>query len=146
MDKALLPHLQKSGKNINTPLFAYWLGFEPEILYYERNERIHGKSRWTFFNKLKLFIDSLLGFSIVPIRLISVIGILVASISFGYGCLVVLSAILGKVPVAGFATIVALISFLLGLIIIMLGIIGEYIWRIFDEVNHRPESVIDEIY
>ena len=47
---------------------------------------------------------------------------------------------------SGFATIAVLISFLLGLIIVMLGIIGEYVWRIFDEVNHRPEAVIDEIY
>ncbi len=46
----------------------------------------------------------------------------------------------------GFATIVALISFLLGLMIIMLGVIGEYLWRIFDEINERPESVIDEVY
>ena len=44
------------------------------------------------------------------------------------------------------ATLAALISFLLGLIIVMLGIIGEYIWRIFDEVNHRPESVVEEVY
>ncbi len=48
--------------------------------------------------------------------------------------------------VAAVLTAAALISFLLGLIIVMLGIIGEYIWRIFDEVNHRPESVIEEVY
>lgn len=146
MDKTLLPYLQKTGKNINTALFAYWLGFEPQILYYERDKRIHGKSRWTISKKIKFFIDSLLGFSIVPIRLISVIGIIVSLIGFIYGLFIVINSIFGNIPVAGFATIVALISFLLGLIIIMLGIIGEYIWRIFDEVNYRPESVIDEIY
>lgn len=149
MDKIMLPYLQQSGKNINIPLFAYFLGFQPEIIYYKRRARIHGQSRWTFSKKLKFFIDSLLGFSIVPIRLISLTGILVSFISFSYGSFVVISVFLGNPDITGtrgFATLAALISFLLGLIIIMLGLIGEYIWRIFDEINKRPESVIDEIY
>ena len=53
---------------------------------------------------------------------------------------------MGNVVVKGFASMVALITFLLGLVIVMLGIIGEYLWRIFDETNKRPEVVIDEIY
>lgn len=146
MDRAFLPYLQNSSKNINTPLFAYWLGFKPEVLRYDRRKRVHGKSRWTFSKKLKFFLDSLLGFSIAPIRLISLIGFLVSFVSFGYGSLIVVNALLGRMDVRGFATIVAVMSFLLGLIIIMLGVIGEYIWRIFDEVNKRPESVIDEVY
>jgi polyisoprenyl-phosphate glycosyltransferase len=146
MDRAFLSYMQNSGKNINTPLFAYWLGFEPEIIYYNRQKRIHGKSRWTFSKRVTFFLDSLLGFSIVPIRLISTIGLLISLLSFGYGVLLVINALLGRIEVRGFATIVALMSFLFGLIIIMLGVIGEYIWRIFDEVNRRPETVIEEVY
>ncbi len=52
---------------------------------------------------------------------------------------------LGNIEVSGFATLAILITFLLGLIIVMLGVIGEYLWRIFDEVNRRPETVIDEV-
>ena len=146
MDRVFLPHLRNSAKNINPYLFAYWLGFKPEVIHYQRKERSHGTSRWTFSKKVKLFLDSLLGFSIVPIRAISGIGILVSMISFSYGLFIVINALLGRTDVAGFATIVALISFLLGLMIVMLGVIGEYIWRIFDEINQRPESVIEEIY
>lgn len=146
MDRALLPYMQGSSKNINPPLFAYWLGFQPEVILYERRKRIHGRSRWTLSKRVKLFLDSLLGFSVVPIRLISLIGVFVSLISFAYGTLLVINALRGKTMVLGFATIVTILSFLLGLIIIMLGVIGEYIWRIFDEVNKRPESVIDEIY
>ena len=54
--------------------------------------------------------------------------------------------IFGYRDVAGFPTLVALISFLLGVVIIILGIIGEYVWRIFDEVTTRPEVVVDEVY
>ena len=146
MDRALLPYLQNSSKNINPPLFTYWLGFEPEVILYERKKRPFGKSRWTFGKKVTLFLDSLLGFSVAPIRLISLIGFVVSLASFVYGTWIVINAFRGKTIVLGFATIVTILSFLLGLIIVMLGVIGEYIWRIFDEVNKRPESVIDEIY
>jgi dolichol-phosphate mannosyltransferase len=146
MDKAMLPYLQQSSKNINTPLFAYWLGFRPETIHYKRRPRLHGKSRWTFSKKFKFFLDSLLGFSIVPIRFISLIGVLVSLISFGFGFFTFVNGILGRYGVQGFATLASLITFLLGLIIVMLGVLGEYLWRIFDEVNKRPEAVIDEIY
>ena len=146
MDRALLSYMQGSSKNINPPLFAYWLGFQPEVILYERRKRIHGKSRWTLSKRIKLFLDSLLGFSVVPIRLISLIGFFVSLASFSYGIWIIINAFRGKTGVQGFATIVTIISLLLGLVIIMLGIIGEYIWRIFDEINKRPESVIDEIY
>ncbi len=146
MDRALLPYLQKCSKNINPPLLAYWLGFEPEVILYERQKRPYGKSRWTFWKRVTLFLDSLLGFSVAPIRLISLIGFMVSLASFAYGSWILINAFRGKTVVMGFATIVTILSFLLGLIIVMLGVIGEYIWRIFDEINKRPEFVIDEIY
>src|SRR5918911_1017420 len=140
MDRALLPYVQNSSKNINPPIFAYWLGFKPEVIFYKRRKRVFGKSHWTFSKRVKLFLDSLLGFSIIPIRFITLIGLLVALGSFGYGALIAINALRGKAIVQGFATVVTILSFLLGLIIIMLGVIGEYIWRIFDEVNKRPET------
>jgi dolichol-phosphate mannosyltransferase len=146
MDKAILPYLNNSSKNINTPLFAYWLGFKPDIIEYARRKREHGKSRWNFWKRLKLFIDALLGFSIVPIRMISLIGVIVSLLSFAYGFVILFNTLIGRSAIPGFATIVALISFLLGIVIVMLGIIGEYLWRIFDETNKRPEAVIDEVY
>ncbi len=146
VDKSLLPYLRDSGKNINTELLSYWLGVAPAIIPYERQERLHGKSRWTFAKKLTYFIDSILGFSVVPIRLISLIGMIVALLSLVYGGLIFLQALFGSRAVPGLPIFATLIVFLLGLIIVMLGIIGEYIWRIFDEVTRRPEVVIDEVY
>lgn len=146
MDKSFLPHLINSSKSTFTPLLAYWLGYKAEIIKYHRPERKHGKSGWTFKKKFNTFLDVMLGFSITPIRTISIIGTGVSIISFIYGCSVVITALFGDVPVPGFATIAALVTFLLGLIILMLGIIGEYLWRIFDETNKRPETVIEKIY
>jgi polyisoprenyl-phosphate glycosyltransferase len=146
MDKAFLPYMRQSGKNVNPLIFSYWLGFKPEVIEYERQVRQHGKSRWTFSKRFKFFLDSILGFSIVPIRAMSLIGTIIATLSVAYGCWIAINAALGHMEVRGFATIVALITFMFGLVILMLGVIGEYLWRIFDEVTKRPESVIDEVY
>lgn len=146
MDKAFLPHLLNSAKSVFTPLLAYWLGYKPDVIHYHRPAREHGKSGWTFAKKFTAFLDVMLGFSITPIRAISGVGFVVALCSFLYGGAVVLSALFHRIPVEGFATVVALVTFLLGLIIVMLGIIGEYLWRIFDETNKRPETVIEEVW
>jgi polyisoprenyl-phosphate glycosyltransferase len=146
MDKVILPHMQASGKNINPNVFAFWLGFKPEVIPYERRKRVHGKSRWTFGKKVKFFLDTMLGFSIVPLRLISFTGLVVSAVSLAFVCFVVGNGLLGRYDVPGFATLASIISFLLGLVICMLGVIGEYVWRIFDEINRRPEAVIEEIY
>jgi dolichol-phosphate mannosyltransferase len=146
MDRSLLDPIIHSAKSVFTPLLAYWLGYEPEVIQYHRPARLHGKSGWTFAKKFNAFLDVMLGFSITPIRAISAVGSVVSVVSFGYGMVVTLGAVLGRIPVQGFATIVALITFLLGLIILMLGIIGEYLWRIFDETNRRPEVVIEAVY
>jgi glycosyltransferase involved in cell wall biosynthesis len=146
MDKVFLPHLVNSSKSVFTPILAYWLGYEPEVIKYHRAAREHGKSRWTFAKKYNALLDVFLGFSITPIRAISAFGALVSIGSFGYGISVILNAIFGRVAVQGFSTIVALITFLQGLMILMLGVVGEYLWRIFDETNRRPETVIEEVY
>jgi len=143
MDKVMLPYMKNSGKNINTAMFAYSLGFEPKIIEYKRQKRLHGKSRWTFAKKFNYFIDSILGFSIIPLRLISWVGIFLAIISFGYGLYVILEVIIQGREVPGFASLFTLTAFLSGITLTMLGIIGQYIWRIFDEINGTPESVVE---
>jgi dolichol-phosphate mannosyltransferase len=145
MDRALLPHLRESSKNINPSVYSYWLGFRPEVIPYQRRKRLHGRSRWTFAKKATFFLDTMLGFSIVPLRAMSLVGLVVAVLSGGYGVSVLSNALLRGYDVPGFATLAVLLCFLLGLLITMLGVIGEYLWRIFDEVNKRPEAVIDQI-
>lgn len=146
MDKAMLAPLRDSAKSAFLPLLAYWLGYQPSVIRYSRRPRLHGKSRWTLRKKFRAFLDVMLGFSVTPIRAISAVGAIVSLASFLYGAAVVVAALVGDIPVPGFSTLVALVTFLLGLIILMLGVIGEYLWRIFDESNRRPEAVVDEVH
>ncbi len=146
MDKTMLPYMQESGKSANLLLFAHSLGLKRDVIRYKRQARAHGKSMWTFSKKLNIFVDSILGCSILPLRYVSIFGIAVSFISFFYGGFVVLNAFFLSAPVPGWASLAALLSILLGVVIFMLGMIGEYIWRIFNEVNGTPDAVVDEVY
>jgi polyisoprenyl-phosphate glycosyltransferase len=146
MSRLMLPYMIDSGRHVNTPLYAYWLGFEPDVIRYVRRRRQHGRSMWTFRKRINFFIDSLLGFSVVPLRAMSVLGVLVALASFGYGTVIAVNALRGLRGAAGFATLAVILSFLLGLTIAMLGLVGEYLWRIYDEVSRKPEAVVEELF
>ena len=95
VDAALMPYIRDSSKNINTELLSHWLGYKAATIPYERQKRQHGKSRWTFAKKLTYFIDSILGFSVLPIRIISLIGIIVSLLSFAYGVYILINALFG---------------------------------------------------
>jgi hypothetical protein len=146
LDKQYLHYLTQSGKNLSVILLSYWLGIKPKIVYYKRLERHHGKSRWTFRKKLNLVLDSFLGFSTLPIRFFAGVGILVSVLSFIYGFYIFVAALMGGVSVPGYASIICVLSFLLGIAIFMLGMIAEYLARIYDEVSHKPEYVIEDVF
>jgi polyisoprenyl-phosphate glycosyltransferase len=146
LDRSLLPHMIDSGKDTHPNLYAYWLGITPKILLYHREKRTEGRSRWTFRKKAKLFVDTVTGFSVTPLRLISTFGLAAATLSFVYGLYMFINGLLGNIAVPGFTTIIVLLTFFSGLILVMLGIIGEYLWRVFDATQKKPESVIDETF
>jgi polyisoprenyl-phosphate glycosyltransferase len=146
LDRTLLPHMIDSGKDTHPNLYAYWLGITPRILNYHREKRSEGRSRWTFRKKAKLFFDTITGFSVTPLRVISGFGLTVATLSFVYGLYILINGLLGRIEVPGFTTIIVLMTFFSGLILVMLGIIGEYLWRVFDATQKKPESVIDETF
>ncbi len=146
LDRTLLPYMLQGSVLVSPQLTAFWLGFEPAVVSAERAARPHGRSTWTFAKRLKLFVDTITSFSLAPIRIASVIGLMAALGGLGYGAYIFISALLGNFEVPGFATLVVLISFFSGLILLMLGIIGEYLWRIFSVLDERPESVIKETH
>jgi len=146
IDKVMLPYLLQGGPLVAPQLTAYWLGFTPMVISAVRPPRPYGRSSWTFAKRFKLFVDTITSFSVAPIRFLSMIGLLTALVSLGYGAYILVSALLGNFAVPGFATLAILISFFSGLILLMLGIIGEYLWRIFAALDDRPESVIEETH
>lgn len=132
-------------KNYTPQQLIWWFGFQSLAIPIAREKREEGKSGWTFSKKLTLAIDTIISMSHVPIRFISLCGILIAFSSIGFGLYILYQAVFGSIIVAGWSSLMCVISFLLGIIMMMLGIIGEYLCRVLEEVRGRPRYVIDEI-
>lgn len=147
IDRQIVEEIVKiREKNTNLMTLIFWLGFKPIMIPYTRQARQLGKSRWTLSKKAKLFIDTFVSFSFFPIRLLSVIGFIVAMGSFLYGLVVLVDWFLGGTIVRGWVPMMLVVTFTSGFQMTMLGILGEYLWRTLDEVRGRPSFVIDHIY
>lgn len=129
----------------NTSLFGLflWLGFKQDYVVYERNERISGKSKWGFRSKIRLAKDWIIAFSGLPLKLMSIIGIIVALLGFFYATFILVYSILGYAR-PGWAETVILILVIGGTQMFMLGVVGEYLWRNLDEGRKRPLYFIEE--
>ncbi|HEY6142799.1 MAG TPA: glycosyltransferase family 2 protein [Flavobacterium sp.] len=121
-----------------------WLGFNTAFIPYSRLKRTIGKSQWTLAKKLKYFIDGLLNTSYVPIRLMSLLGICFSLIGFLYAIIIAYNRFINNTPFDGWAPIMILLLIIGGLIMLMLGIIGEYVWRTYDETRKRPLYIIKD--
>lgn len=131
----------------NAPLTEeiLWSGFDSAKVYYVRKKREIGKSGWTLSKKIKLAIDSLVSFSYFPIRCISLIGILMFFGALIWAIILLIQNLTGRITVEGYTTMVILMLMGFGIIMMTLGILGEYMWRLFDETRNRPAFIIDEI-
>lgn len=143
MDKEVKKHiLQMNDKNSNIGLQLLWLGFHPKKVYYTRLKRKIGKSSWTLPKKIKLFIDSIIGFSYVPVRMMSMTGLLFVIFALLFGGRAVWARLYGLIDVQGYTTLLIIVLFSSGMIMFTLGILGEYIWRTLEASRNRPISVV----
>lgn len=121
-----------------------WVGFKQIGVEYERNARIEGESGYTLKKLLKIALDGIFSFSSVPIRTITVLGLIGFIFAVVYSIIVIFGYFANGIAVQGFATLAIIISFFSSLILICLGIIGEYMVRIYDEVRNRPYVIIEK--
>jgi polyisoprenyl-phosphate glycosyltransferase len=119
-----------------------WTGYRTSFIPYVRQKRPIGKSQYNFAKKLKVFLDAVLDASFLPIRVISLLGIITSALGLVYSIVIFIAWLQGETPFTGWAPIMIAILIVGGLIMVMLGIIGEYIWRINEEVRKRPNYVI----
>ena len=122
-----------------------WVGYNTKFIEYVVDERINGKSSWSFTSLTKYALEGFVGYSILPLRIASFLGAITSLIAGIYMIYVIIKKLLGNVYVSGYTTIVSLILLFSGLILLSLGIIGEYIAKIYLEVKDRPHYIIKEI-
>ncbi len=119
-----------------------WTGYRTSFIPYVRLKRTIGKSQYNFGKKLKNFLDAVLDASYLPIRFISLVGVITSALGVLYSVSIVFSWLRGETPFSGWAPIMIAILLVGGLIMVMLGVIGEYVWRINEEVRKRPNYVV----
>ena len=119
-------------------------GFKTANLELDFHERSAGKSKWTLSKKVKLMIDSFVSFSFAPIRLVSIMGMIMFFIGVVIGVVTIVARIMNYDTPAGYATLASLIALGFGITNISLGIIAEYLWRALDAARQRPVFIVSE--
>ena len=146
MDRKVIEVLERlDEKNSSLTLQVLWAGFRTDMIYFVRQDREIGKSRWTLSKKVKLVFDSVMSFSYFPLRFMSGLGILFNLLA----ALLLISVLAEKftrgTPIDGWASLMCVILCASGIIMLMLGILGEYIWRTLDAARTRPPYIVDEV-
>ena len=146
IDRKVIEVLERlDEKNSSLTLQVLWAGFRTDMIYFVRQDREIGRSRWTLSKKVKLVMDSVMSFSYFPLRFMSGLGILFNILAVILLISVLVEKFTKNTPIAGWASLMCVVLCASGLIMLMLGILGEYIWRTLDAARTRPPYIIDEV-
>ncbi|MCP4439129.1 MAG: glycosyltransferase family 2 protein [Aureispira sp.] len=121
------------------------MGFKKSSITYEKVERQKGQSKWTFAKKFKLVVDSFVAFSYFPIRLVTIIGLLMALGGMVWIGIVVFLYFWGVDTPLGWPTLMSAVLIGCGITNFSLGIIAEYLWRTYDAARNTRPFIIDEV-
>lgn len=122
-----------------------WIGFKKKELTYVEEERVAGETKWQFKQLFKLALDGITSYSTIPLRISSVIGIIISLIGFIFLVVEIIKILINGPEVAGYGTLLVGILFLGGIQLISLGIIGEYLSRVFIETKQRPTYLVRSV-
>lgn len=119
------------------------IGFKSTAIEYQRLERVAGESRYSFAKMMSLALNAITGLSVKPLRIISVMGVVVSFLSMA-GILWTLFQYFFGTTVSGWTSILCVVCFLSGVQLVSLGVVGEYIGKIYMETKHRPRYIVSE--
>jgi len=123
---------------------ASWIGFRQIRVDYEPAERIHGSTTWNLYSLIGLSIEGLTSFSVAPLRVASLLGLLLAAGAFIFGMQILIETVVFGEKVPGYPSVVVGLMVLGGVQLIMIGIMGEYIGKILSELKARPVYFVAE--
>src|SRR5262249_14602881 len=123
---------------------ASWIGFRQIRVDYEPAQRIHGSTTWNLPSLIGLSIEGLTSFSVAPLRLASLLGVLLAGVAFVFGVQILIETLVFGESVPGYPSVVVGLMVLGGVQLIMIGIVGEYIGKILSEIKGRPVYFVAE--
>lgn len=122
-----------------------WVGFRQTGVEYVREARVAGESGWNYLRLFNFAIDGLTSFSIAPLRLASLAGVLVSLAGFSYAAFLIIRTVLFGVDVPGYASLMVVMMFLGGVQLLCLGVMGEYLGRLYIEAKGRPVYIVADV-
>ncbi len=120
------------------------LGFQYELVYYDRRARFAGETKYTVSKMVSLALNGITSFTEIPLKIITVLGMLVSLFSFGIAAWALLTRFFNPSAVPGWASIVIPLCMLGGIQLLCLGVIGQYLAKIFSEVKARPRFIVEK--
>lgn len=115
-----------------------WVGFNTKWLEYQNIERAAGETKWSFWKLFRYALEGIIAFSTVPLTIVSLIGVIVCIIAFLFLIFVVVRAAAFGDPVAGWPSLICVISFLSGIQLLGIGVVGMYLSKTYLETKKRP--------
>jgi dolichol-phosphate mannosyltransferase len=143
--QALNAFLLMKEKNRYLPGLRYFIGFKHGYVAYNRPDREIGEAKMSFFKLVKLAFDAIFSFSKIPLKISLLIGILGLLFSLAGAGIVMYKKVIGE-AITGWSSMMLSIFFLGSVQLLFLGIIGEYIYRIYTEVQNRPIYIIKRLH
>jgi len=134
----------RDKRRFNKGLFA-WAGFRQKAVTYTPDHRASGTSKWSRLNLISFSLEGFTSFSVIPLRVISLTGLLAALASVVYGAKVFLEVLLYGIAVPGYPSLLVAVVLLGGLNLTLLGLIGEYIWVTLSESKDRPVYIVRDV-
>ena len=134
----------RDKRRFNKGLFA-WAGFRQKALPYSPEGRASGTSKWSRLNLIAFSLEGFTSFSVIPLRLISLSGLLAAFAGAVYGAKVFFEVIFYGIAVPGYPSLLVAVVLLGGLNLTLLGLIGEYVWVTLSESKDRPVYIVRDV-
>lgn len=128
------------------PALAQTFSANPTEIRVSHAERAEGESKYSLYRLVRLNFDLMTGFSVVPLQLFALFGVVTALLSLAFALLLLVRRFIVGAEVEGVFTLFAILFFFIGVVIFGIGIVGEYVGRIYQEVRRRPRYVVRNLY
>ena len=133
----------KESQRNSKSMFS-WIGYKKNAIFYDRDPRVAGKTKWNYSKLINLAIDGITSFTTSPLRISTFIAIPTFLVLFVYFIYVIAKSFIVNQPIQAFQATILLILFFSGIQIMLFGIVGEYLGRIFNETKNRPLYLVNE--
>jgi polyisoprenyl-phosphate glycosyltransferase len=145
-DKKIHTHiLNTNEKNTHIMYWVFSLGYPYAAIPYNREQRADGSNgQWTLQKKVNLFVDTFTSFTYKPLRFITMAGFVFGSILFIYGLIVLIAKLVGYNNIPGWSATMFILAMMGSFQLFAIGIIGEYVWRIVEQVRNKPTYIVEK--